>query len=263
MSIRMQGLILAFSAVTAVPLTAQESFESRRETVAQAVRRVGTGTLRLQFKARPGVCGSGQSMNFYSTDRSRRNSEWESECEPGPVRVAMDVSDGVPISLRFYVGGRWGASGSATDIGAVAASDAGRWFVRLAETGTGKVARDAITVSTLADSSTVWPTLLRIAKDDSRERELRKSAVFWLGQAASEATAALNGLVEDEDSDVEVRKSAVFALSQRPNGEGVPSLLSIARGRLDPRVRRQAIFWLGQSGDPRAVAYFEDVLMKP
>ena len=250
------GLILAASVLTCMPLRAQE-------TVAQAVRRVTTGTLRLQFKARAGVCGSGQSMSFYTSDRSRHNGEWQSECEPGPVRVAMDISGGAPTAVRFYVGGRWGAAGVARDVGAVAASDAGAWFVKLAETASGKVAKDAIVVATLADSSSVWPSLLRIAKDANRDREVRKSAVFWLGQAASDATAALNGLADDENGDVDVRKSAVFALSQRPNGEGVPSLLSIARGKLDPRVRRQAIFWLGQSGDPRAVSYFEEILAKP
>ncbi len=263
MMTRMMGLMMVAGVCATAPLLAQDSFDTRRETISQAVQRVGSGTLRLQFKARQGVCGSGQSMNFYSNDRSRRNGEWESECEPGPVRVAIDLRDGTPTSLRFYVGGRWGALGDATEVGSVAASDAGRWFVRLAESGSGKVAREAITVATLADSSTVWPALLRIAKDANRERELRKSAVFWLGQAASDATAALNGLVDDESGDIEVRKSAVFALSQRPNGDGVPSLLSIARGNADPRVRRQAIFWLGQSGDARALAYFEDVLMKP
>ena len=257
MSTRRIGLMLVACALTSTPVRAQES------TIAQAVRRVQIGTLRFQFKARAGVCGSGQSMSFNTRNSSRHNGEWESECEPGPVRIAMDISNGAPTALRYYVGGRWGASGDATDVGGVAASDAGTYFVRLAESGSGKVAREAITVSTLADSSLVWPTLVRIAKDVNRDRELRKSAVFWLGQAASDATAALNGLVEDENGDVEVRKQAVFALSQRPNGEGVPILLTIARGKLDPRIRRQAIFWLGQSGDPRAVSYFEEVLSRP
>ena len=257
MNTRAIGLILVSGVLGCTPLRAQET------TIAQAIRRVQSGTLRLQFKARPGVCGSGQSMSFSSRNQSRHNGEWESECEPGPVRVAMDVSSGTPTAIRFYIGGRWGAAGGATEIGAVAASEAGSYFARLAETGTGKVAKEAVTVSTLADSSTVWPVLLRIARDDSRDRELRKSAVFWLGQAASDATAALNGLAEDENGDVEVRKQAVFALSQRPNGEGIAPLLTIARGKLDPRIRRQAIFWLGQSGDARAVSYFEDVLSRP
>jgi HEAT repeats len=250
------GLIVALGSMLCAPLRAQES-------ITQATRRVSNGTLRLQFKARPGVCGSGQSMNFRTADRSRHNGEWESECEPGPVRVALDLHDGTPTTLRFYVGGRWGAVGEATDVGTVAAADAGIWFVRLAETGIGRVAREAVAVATLADSSSIWPALLRIAKSRDRDVETRKNAVFWLGQAASDAAAALNGLVDDEDGEIEVRKSAVFALSQRPKDEAVPALLAIARGKLDPRVRRQAIFWLGQSGDPRAVAYFEDVLTKP
>jgi hypothetical protein len=256
MSARVMGLIFAGSVFVCTSLRAQEA-------ISQALRRVNSGTIRMQFRARPGVCGSGQSMSFNSGSRSRHNDEWASECEPGPVRVAMDIEGGTPTAIRFYVGGRWGAGGSATDVGSVAAADAGAWFARLAETGTAKVAKEAIVVATLADSSRVWPNLLRIAKDEHREREVRKSAVFWLGQAASDATAALNGLAEDEDGDIEVRKQAVFALSQRPNGEGVTTLLSIARGKLDPRIRRQAIFWLGQSGDPRAVSYFEEVLAKP
>ncbi len=256
MNARSMGLILAAGVLMSTPLRAQE-------TIAQSVRRVGTGTLRFQFKARQGVCGSGQSMSFYSRESSKRNGEWESECEPGPVRVAMDIRDGAPTSVRYYVGGRWGAIGDATDVGMVAAADAGNWFIRLAETGVGKVAREAITVATLADSSSIWPTLLRLAKDTNRPVEVRKSAVFWLGQAASDATGALNGLAEDESGDVEVRKQAVFALSQRPNGEGVGALLAIARGKLDPRIRKQAIFWLGQSGDARALSYFEEVLTKP
>ena len=257
MTARIVTLIWIVCAPVCTPLHAQDS------PLTQAARQVQNGTLRLQFRARPGVCGSGQSMSFNTHSPSRRNGEWESECEPGPVRIAMDVANGAPTALRFYVGGRWSPSSSATDVGAVSAAQAGVYFARLAETGSGKLAREAVTVSTLADSSTAWPVLLRIAKDDTRDRELRKSAVFWLGQAASDATAALNGLVEDEGGDVEVREQAVFALSQRPSGEGVPALLAIARGKLDPRIRRKAIFWLGQSGDPRAVSYFEDVLTRP
>ena len=30
----------------------------------------------------------------------------------------------------------------------------------------------------------------------------------------------------------------------------------------DPEIRRKAIFWLGQTRDPRAVDYFESVLLK-
>ena len=40
------------------------------------------------------------------------------------------------------------------------------------------------------------------------------------------------------------------------------SLIDIARSNRNPAVRKQAMFWLGQSNDPRAVKFFEDVLLK-
>ncbi len=43
---------------------------------------------------------------------------------------------------------------------------------------------------------------------------------------------------------------------------GIPALLDIAKNSKDPKIRKQSIFWLGQSGDPRAISYFESVLVK-
>ena len=145
------------------------------------------------------------------------------------------------------------------------AADAANYFLWIAERSSEHVAKEAIPVAVIADSALVWPALLRIARNEERPREIRKNAVFWLGQAASDATAAvdgLNGLANQDSEDIEIRKAAVFALSQRPKDEAVPALLKIVRGNGDARVRKQAIFWLGQSGDPRALAYFEEVLTK-
>jgi HEAT repeat protein len=89
------------------------------------------------------------------------------------------------------------------------------------------------------------------------------SAVFWVGQAAANAaTAGLVEVVGDAAVNQDVREAAVFALSQRPHDEGVPALLATARTDKDAKIRRSAIFWLGQSDDPRALAYFEEVLAK-
>jgi hypothetical protein len=57
-----------------------------------------------------------------------------------------------------------------------------------------------------------------------------------------------------------VKKKAVFALSQMPKDEGVPKLIEVAEKNKNPEVRKQAMFWLGQSEDPRALAFFERVL---
>ncbi len=52
----------------------------------------------------------------------------------------------------------------------------------------------------------------------------------------------------------------MFALSQLPKDDGVPKLIEVARNNRNPAVRKQAMFWLGQSNDPRALAFFEEVL---
>ena len=62
--------------------------------------------------------------------------------------------------------------------------------------------------------------------------------------------------------DTEVKMKAVFALTQMPKDDGVPMLIQVARAHTNPAVRKQAMFWLGQSKDPRALKFFEDVLTK-
>ena len=59
-----------------------------------------------------------------------------------------------------------------------------------------------------------------------------------------------------------MKKKAVFALSQLPKDEGVPMLIQVARTNRNAEVRKQAMFWLGQSKDPRAVQFFEEILAR-
>jgi HEAT repeat protein len=61
------------------------------------------------------------------------------------------------------------------------------------------------------------------------------------------------------DPAVEVKKSPSLPLSQLPKDEGVPRLIHVAETNSDREVRKQAIFWLGQSADPRALKYLEQV----
>ncbi|MBX9928663.1 MAG: hypothetical protein K2X99_07080 [Gemmatimonadaceae bacterium] len=231
--------------------------------IAARVRAAGTGTVRLEYAARAGVCGNGRG--FISAGGRRvvhgaGRDEWEDDCEPGPVRLAIDVSGGEVTAIRAYVGGRWRGS-AATELGRVGAREAAAFLLDLAAHGSGRAARDAIFPSGLADSTENWTQLLRIARDESRPREVRRDAVFWVAQAAAdEATRGLRAVVGDDALDRDVREQAVFALSQRPKAEAIPALLQIAQTHRDKEIRRKAIFWLGQSNDPRAVDYFARVL---
>jgi hypothetical protein len=103
-------------------------------------------------------------------------------------------------------------------------------------------------------------TLAAIAHNDSSPR-VRGQALFWLAQKAGQKLAESTiGEAIANDPETEVKKKAVFALTQMPNGGGVPMLIQVARTNRNPEVRKQAVFWLGQSKDPRALGFIEDVL---
>jgi hypothetical protein len=104
-------------------------------------------------------------------------------------------------------------------------------------------------------------TLIEAAKTD-KSTKVRGQALFWLAHKAGQReTAAIAASVND-DPDLAVKKKAVFALTQIPKDEGVPKLIEVARTNKTPEVRKQAMFWLGQSKDPRALAFFQEVLSK-
>ena len=229
-----------------------QSLESR-------VMTTSTPNVRFAFAAHPGVCGSsggGISMRD-------RDDGWQSDCEAGPVRVQVTHEGSTITRLRVHVGGHWATTANTVDLGTVSTREASDWLLVLAgreRPASDEVANDAILGATLADSVVTWPRLLTLATAPAVPIAARRSATFWLGQAAGEA--ATKGLVEivDHDGSREVMEAAVFALSQRPRDEGVPALIRIARTQPDPSIRRKAIFWLGQANDPRALAYFEEVL---
>jgi hypothetical protein len=104
--------------------------------------------------------------------------------------------------------------------------------------------------------------LVKVAESDT-DRELRKQALFWLGQRAGKRSLeVLGAVVEKSDDDTEVQKQAVFAISQRSRDEAIPLLIKIAKTHPKPAVRKQAIFWLGQTGDERALEFFKEILAK-
>ena len=228
------------------------------------------GQVRMTYAAREGVVGNGNNIISWDCEGGRcrsRHSQgnfndhdddrW-SACDSGPVRVTLWLRGGEVQSLRVMVGGSFRAgAGTATDLGTVSAAEAARYLLSLD-------VKNAVFAAAIADSVEIWPDLLRLAKDTRRARDTRRQAVFWLGQAAeAAATRGLEELIDADMPDRDVQESAVFAISQRPRDEGVPTLIRVAKTHRDPEIRRKAIFWLGQSEDPRALALFEELLTKP
>ena len=240
---------LLLSAATALPDTGWP------QTLDQRITAVGSGKVHVSFAARPGVCGDGdQNINIQD------NEDWEVECEGQPVRVALEVKNHQVVGLRTFVGGQWRTTAAAKDLGTIRPQEAAAYFLHLAGSRT-DLSGDPVLPATLADSVTIWPSLLQLARSSRLPMERRRSAVFWLGQAAGAAVdRALDSIAGDIGTEREVRKQAVFALSQRSSEDAVPALIRIARTNRDPELRKSALFWLGQSNDPRAVDLFEEIL---
>jgi hypothetical protein len=241
----------------AAPLSAQ--------SLASRVAAVDNGTVTFQYAARPGVCGDGET--FVRTGPHTYHGSWSSHramepCDYGPVQVRLTVADGSVQRVESWVGRP--RSRAARDLGTVSATEAASYLMTIAQRGDSKASAKAIFPAVLADSATVWPALLPIARS-TRSKSVRQDALFWLSRFATGALAGSpnNPFAEDdepENPDDDLKKHAVFVMSQLPRSESVPQLIDIARTNRSWRVRSRALFWLGQSGDPRAIDLFEEVL---
>jgi HEAT repeat protein len=134
-----------------------------------------------------------------------------------------------------------------------------RWMLR--EDPSGEVREKAVFALSVSPGPEAVDTLVHIARTD-RSVDVRGQALFWLAQkAGKKAAAALTEAIE-ADPELEVKKRAVLALSQLPPEEGVPLLIRVARTNRSRQIRERAICWLGQSNDPRALTFFEEILTR-
>jgi HEAT repeats len=247
-----RALAILFASLPASAIGAQ----SIAQRVAAADRPV-----QIVFPSRPSTCGDGRTyINHVLDDRSSYTNDggegWSrGPCVHGPARVVATVMGGEVTRLRSYVG----PVPSSNDVETITASaaDAAAWLGSLITRENSRVAESAIYPLILADAPDPWPLLLRTARDNERSQNVRRESLFWLGNGA---VAHLGLDSRDDSPDDEMRTQAVFALSQRPRAESVPALIDVVRTAKHPSAKRSAIFWLGQTGDPRAADVFAELL---
>lgn len=111
------------------------------------------------------------------------------------------------------------------------------------------------------DSDRLYPAIVAHGSDEAADElksraeqsrgEARELAWFWISQLARpSAEAVLLGALNRGDSDSE---PLVFALSQLPGERSAGALLKVLKSpKRDIETRKRALFWLGQSDDPRA-----------
>ncbi len=123
-----------------------------------------------------------------------------------------------------------------------------------------KIREHAVFALTQNKDPRALEVVVGVAHND-KSPHVRGQALFWLAQRAGQkiAESAINDAIAN-DPETEVKKKAVFALTQMPAGEGVPLLIQVVRNNKNPEVRKQAMFWLGQSKDDRALSFIEEVL---
>ena len=112
-----------------------------------------------------------------------------------------------------------------------------------------------------ADGTEGGKWLVGVARDKTQSIEMRKQALFWAGQGGAQM-ADLASLYSAFD-DREMKDQLIFVYSQRDEPAAVDKLLEIARKDPDPELRKKALFWLGQSDDPRAAKAIQDIIEQP
>jgi hypothetical protein len=264
-------ILTAVLVLTSTAAAAAQDIEAR-------VKQVRDGTVRLTFASKPGVCGDGEtfistrgwsersgrrtifrdSRDSYSITTGSSDYDWR-RCEEGPLRVALDVDNGMVVDVRTYVGASWRGD---EDAMRVSSKNAVAYLLGVIEQSDTRAAKRAITPIIMADSVDPYPGLLRIARNENVARDTRKSALFWIGQAAAEEmTKNLKDIVDDP-GDIEVRKSAIFALSQQRTTDAVTALMDVVKKNPEKELKKSALFWLSQIDDPRVLSFYEDILLR-
>jgi len=261
----------ALFAAVLVAMPAAATRLAAQETLAARIAAVKSGSVQFEFPSRDNACGDGRGYIRVGTSimGSYNSASDMSNCAPGPVRIVLDVAGGRVTSLRDYLGPVPPLQAGVAELGAVSADEGSKYLLSLVESDDqGRVANRAVLPAMLGRDVVAWPTLLRIARasDATRRGSRKHDVIFWLGQYAAAKVNGSDdpfyprGSRDDENDEESVKEQAVFALSQLRNGEGVEPLIEAARSNKDQRVRARAMFWLGESGDPRALDLFEQVL---
>ncbi len=138
-------------------------------------------------------------------------------------------------------------------IGAVDAGAAAHWLAAEAAR-LGKRERDgAMMALALQAGPAASAALARLAAPGSTA-ELRRDALFWLGEArgADGLQTLLRTLAEETDA--ALLRHAVFALSLSSAPGAADSLRRMARHDARVQLRGEALFWLAQDHDPQTEA---------
>jgi hypothetical protein len=234
--------------------------KSHAQTLAQRANAVRDGIVLMAFQARAGVCGNSNG-SIWPRDSWSNSGSWnQTVCLPGPVRVSLGRADGATISVRTFVGGAWRATSSETDLGVVSPAEAAHYLAGIAHSIGGRSGNDAVSAAALSDAPDTSPDLVSLVRDANAPLEARKQALFWAGNTS----LSTRDLVQLYDAlwPFSLREHFVFVISQRRDDAAVDKLIDVARRDADLEIRKRAMYWLGQTQDPRAMKFLRDLVTR-
>lgn len=92
-------------------------------------------------------------------------------------------------------------------------------------------------------------------------REVRKNAIFWLGNTRDAKSLGYLKEIFKKENDTELRKQIVFAIQLNNEKEAMAELIRIAKTDQDQKIRKNAIFWLGQKATKECAKALKDVVL--
>jgi HEAT repeat protein len=260
------GLAAAGIALGAASLSGQGGLRSRVESG-------GDGRVQFRYAARADVCGWGGNISvgrstYFSMGNGGNDIMDRMECKRGPVVVRVTRAGGQVVGVDTEIAPSSTPEG-VTDLGAVPASAAADYLLELAGRADGRPGREAILPAVLADSASVWPGLLALARNRELSRTVRSSAIGWLGREldriggdeAKKASAPLVALASDPEETSPIRQQAVSVLARSERAD-LDALTRMANGT-DSWLRQASVQALANSGDPRAREFLRVAFKDP
>jgi hypothetical protein len=90
--------------------------------------------------------------------------------------------------------------------------------------------------------------------------KVRREAVFWIGNSKDPKSLGILKRIFANESDEKVREHIIFAMSLGQGRDVVKEIIHIAKTDKSTKVRRQAIFWLGQMATKESIGALKNVV---
>ncbi len=104
---------------------------------------------------------------------------------------------------------------------------------------------------------------LKKAAVGAQPKNVRKNAIFWLGNYGDDRSLADLKDIFKSVADRDLKEQAVFAIQLSKQKEAVLELIRIAKDDPDREVRSKAVFWLGQKASAESVKALKDIVGGP